>query len=53
MTLQDIIDDLVMQHDEHMKHTYGQLMISEDINVLWAYGAGLLHAIRTLQEFTR
>lgn len=48
--MQDIIETLVRQHDEHMKHAYKLFLEGEEVAELWAYGAGLQHAIRTLQD---
>ena len=45
-----ILDELTRQHDEHMKHAYTLFLTGEDVSELWAYGAGLQHAIRSLQD---
>ena len=48
--IHSVIDDLVRQHDEHMKHAYKLFLEGEEVAELWAYGAGLQHAIRTIQD---
>lgn len=44
------------QHDDHMQVAY-QLLIDgadvRDVNVMWGYGAGLMHAIRTIEDAMR
>jgi hypothetical protein len=47
---QQIIDMLVHEHDEHMKQTYINFMSGDEVDKMWAYGAGLQHAIRSLQD---
>lgn len=52
--LQELIDQLIVEHDEHMLETYSQLASgaeSSELAVKWAYGAGLQHTIRRLQAF--
>lgn len=44
---------LIDQHDGHMQQTYKQLMDGvepEELAIHFAYGAGLHHAIRVIQE---
>ena len=48
--LHQLINMLVYEHDEHMKTAYSSFMSGEDVSTMWAYGAGLQHAIRTLQD---
>lgn len=41
------------QHDSHQVAAYSQLMESSDIDdvaVMWSYSAGLMHAIRTIED---
>ena len=45
-----IINMLVYEHDEHMKLAYTHFVAGEDVSELWAYGAGLQHAIRSMQD---
>ena len=49
--LQKLLDQLTHEHDEHMKHAYEQFVGGEDPATLWAYGAGLFHAMRRLEDF--
>lgn len=48
--LHQLINMLVYEHDEHMKQTYTNFMSGDDVSSMWAYGAGLQHAIRSLQD---
>lgn len=51
--IQEALDGLIGQHDEHMVDAYAQLKSGcepSEIAVQWAYGAGLQHAIRTIQD---
>lgn len=45
-----VINHLIKQHDEHMQATYEAFMSGEDVGEKFAYGAGLYHAIRTMDE---
>lgn len=48
--LQEILNRLIFEHDAHMKLTYEQFISGAEVTEMWAYGAGLFHAIRTLQD---
>lgn len=50
MKLQQIIDQLIHEHDEHMKSAYISFMAGEEVGLHWAYAAGLQHAIRSFQD---
>lgn len=47
---EQMIDLLMHEHDEHMKQTYTNFMSGDDVSNMWAYGAGLQHAIRSMQD---
>jgi len=48
--LQAYLDTLQSEHDELMSGAFTALQSGDDnYDVLWAYAAGLLHAIRTIQ----
>jgi hypothetical protein len=48
--LQVYLDGLQTEHDELMSGAFAALQSGDDnYDVLWAYAAGLLHAIRTIQ----
>ena len=51
--VEEYLEHLVQQHDDHMQAAYSRLVDGvdpEELAISWAYGAGLLHAIRTIQE---
>lgn len=51
--IQKALDLLIHQHDEHMLDAYKQMksgLPPEEIAIALAYGAGLQHAIRTIQD---
>lgn len=51
--LRSAVDLLVKQHDEHMEEAYKLLRTGappDELAVQLAYGAGLLHGIRTIQS---
>lgn len=50
--LESLLEQLVVEHDEHMVETYSQLASgaeSSELAIKWAYGAGLQYTIRRLQ----
>lgn len=55
-TLQEVIDHLQEEHDRHMRQAYDRLFDGADADEmapLWAYAAGMLHAIRTIESEMR
>ena len=49
--LENFITFLVVEHDNHMDQAYDNFTSGEDVEAMWAYGAGLQHAIRRIQSF--
>ena len=49
--MREVLEHLRHQHDEHQKETYSKLMAGEDATAHLAYGAGLLHGIRTMEDY--
>lgn len=49
--LREMLNVLIAEHDEHMKRTYDNFVAGEEPDVMWAYGAGMFHTIRRLQDF--
>ena len=53
MDIFEALEHLRQQHDDHQVAAYEQLMESsqiDDVAVMWAYSAGLMHAIRTMED---
>ena len=50
INIKESVNRLIYEHDEHMRLAYSHFMAGEDATAMWAYAAGLLHAIRTLED---